>query len=83
METERVLSLVGLAFTNDFAYDFIELGIFSTSFTQVCPVTSTKSLFSLVFLKIDKRKTAAECVLFSGLIDSKSTKAKLGNLNSK
>jgi len=38
------------AFANDFAYDFLELGIFSTSFKQACPAARTESLFSLVLL---------------------------------
>ena len=40
--------LKGFAFANDFAYDFVELSIFSTSFKQAFPAARTKSLFSLV-----------------------------------
>ena len=42
------MKLKGLAFANDFAYDFVELSIFSTSFKQACPAARTESLFSLV-----------------------------------
>ena len=40
--------MIGFAFGNDFAYDFVEVSIFSTLFKQACPAARTESLFSLV-----------------------------------